>query len=255
MRIISPFKDYYDSALAYGMDPAVVYRRECSERPVPEAWRNAIDELLDHHPDGLWDPYFQPQARLALVVVGNKARRIWLSDTPTPEELSSNRGKSLALDTAEARDSLRSEAREIFGATYLKEHLADLDRFVSEMAQPVEVPPSWMVELAAPAYMIPWGVKRGDRSHRAILNPRLASLGMEKHLDPFTAMQEISMVLGQRLAAEDHAPRTVGDDRDIARAKGFDDQSFRTAAPGNKKENRKANRLRKRNGTNETDPS
>ena len=65
-------------------------------------------------------------------------------------------------------------------------------------------------------------------------------------MDPFTAFQEIAMFLGQSLTELDRAPRTVGDDKLIAASKGFDDQSFRTLAPGMKKLQRKANRERKR---------
>jgi hypothetical protein len=54
------------------------------------------------------------------------------------------------------------------------------------------------------------------------------------------------MYLGSQLAVEDRAPSTVGDDKIIAQSKGFDEQSFRTAAPGTKKINRKANRERKK---------
>jgi hypothetical protein len=71
-------------------------------------------------------------------------------------------------------------------------------------------------------------------------------LGFQHVLDPFTAFQEIARFLGSALAAEDQAPRTVGDDRTIAASKGFDDQSFRTQAPGSKKKNRMLNRERKK---------
>jgi hypothetical protein len=68
---------------------------------------------------------------------------------------------------------------------------------------------------------------------------------MQRHFDPFTAFQEISMFLGNQLAETDDAQRTTGDDRIIAQSKGFDDQSFRTASPGERKVRRKQNRIRK----------
>jgi hypothetical protein len=54
------------------------------------------------------------------------------------------------------------------------------------------------------------------------------------------------MFLGSSLAIEPIAPDTVGDDELIAKSKGFDEKSFRTAAPGQKKLNRKRNREAKR---------
>ena len=48
------------------------------------------------------------------------------------------------------------------------------------------------------------------------------------------------------LTKEDDAPNWVGSDSDISKQKGFDDLSFRTMAPGNKKVNRKRNKERKR---------
>lgn len=77
-------------------------------------------------------------------------------------------------------------------------------------------------------------------------NPRLADLGFQRVMDPFTCFQEIEMFLGNQLAQTDLAPHRVGSDDVIARQKGFDEQSFRTAAPGHKKENRARNRARKR---------
>ncbi|MFM9873217.1 MAG: hypothetical protein ACKVQS_07100, partial [Fimbriimonadaceae bacterium] len=79
-----------------------------------------------------------------------------------------------------------------------------------------------------------------------IINPRLANFGFQSILDPFTCFQEIAQYLGSELAQPDTAPLRKGSDEIIARAKGFDKQSFRTAAPGNKKLNRKTNRAKKK---------
>jgi hypothetical protein len=80
-----------------------------------------------------------------------------------------------------------------------------------------------------------------------LINPCLRNLKFQSLYDPFSCFQEISMFLANELAPPDIAPLRTGDDQTIARAKGFDDQSFRTAAPGIKKLNRKANRKRKTN--------
>ena len=79
-----------------------------------------------------------------------------------------------------------------------------------------------------------------------MLNPNLSLLFFYKKLDAFTTHQEIEQYMTNVLTPVDKNVVTVGDDVVIARQKGFDDQSFRTRAPGVKKENRKANRLRKK---------
>lgn len=73
----------------------------------------------------------------------------------------------------------------------------------------------------------------------------LREVGFERVMDPFKTWQEIQMFL-PNIGKPDEAPLTVGDDRTIAFAKGFDDQSFRTIAPGKKKLNRRENRMRKK---------
>ena len=85
-----------------------------------------------------------------------------------------------------------------------------------------------------------------NESVEIITNPRLATLGFQQELDAFSAFQEITMFLGSALVAEPFVPDTVGDDELVARSKGFDEHSFRTASPGAKKANRKRNKEAKR---------
>ncbi|RYG27540.1 hypothetical protein EON81_29960 [bacterium] len=77
-------------------------------------------------------------------------------------------------------------------------------------------------------------------------NPRLADLGFAREMDPYACYQTIETFLGSQLAQPDLAPQRVGSDEILARQKGFDAMSFRTAAPGAKKEHRAENRKRKR---------
>lgn len=246
MRIISPFKDYYDSALAYGIDPNLVYRREATATLTPAGWDNYLSAFLPVAPSGYDDPYAWFSIHLALVVIGSKGFRVWVPRDPelTTESLGVNSAVKLALPLAEARTKIVTELRDL-GFGYKWEPEDPVDDFLTEMNEPVTISEQWSVDLGAPCFVTWLGQRRGGQ-HSAILNPRLATLGVERYLDPYSAFQEITMFLGQKFAAEDKAPRTVGDDRVIAQSKGFDDQSFRTAAPGNKKENRKANRLRKK---------
>lgn len=82
--------------------------------------------------------------------------------------------------------------------------------------------------------------------NRILTNPPLRWVGLEKILDPYQAHQEIETYLGNVLTTPDDAPCTVGGDEVVARQKGFDQYSFRTQAPGHKKINRAMNKARKR---------
>lgn len=251
MRIISPFKDYYDSALAYGMDPNLVYCRETTSQLAPVAWNEMLESFMLADTFRAYRNHDEPNVKLAMIGFCGLGYRAWFStDLATADD---RLGAPIAL--AMAKDLVYEDARRITNEAGYRTAANRLDRAFAELLVPVDLPVEWFIELAAPCFLVtladPWGEVR----HPIVVNPRLSALGFEEFVTPFKAFQEIAMFLGQQLAVEDMAPRTVGDDRDIAQSKGFDDQSFRTAAPGHKKENRKANRLRKKNGTNETDPS
>ena len=99
----------------------------------------------------------------------------------------------------------------------------------------------------APSLLLARRIGNGGPKQYAVLrNPVLRDLEFQRVMDPFTAFQEIAMFLGGVLAVEDKAPLRAGSDEVVARQKGFDEWSFRTMSPGQKKLNRRANRLRKR---------
>lgn len=247
MRIISKFNDYYDSALAYGMDPNLVYRRETSVVRSPESWDGALRELIEFREPFFYDPVVTYHVGPALVVVGNRAFRIWVSDDVrfNDQTLGVNTTKSILVDDNQVAEILLQGVKDNFGMHNLPEAKRRIPEVLESYRQPFTISEKWV--LGAPCFAVPTIMCHGRQtSHPVVLNPRLATLGIDKRLDPFSAFQEITMSLGHWLAAEDNAPRTVGDDRVIAASKGFDDQSFRTAAPGKKKENRKLNKARKR---------
>jgi hypothetical protein len=105
---------------------------------------------------------------------------------------------------------------------------------------PRDLPP--FLSLNSPVFAIASSV----RNLQILTNPRLQTLGFEKVIDAFRAFQDISTFLGNDLTESNATPLTVGGDEVIAKAKGFDEMSFRTAAPGHKKLNRKAHKVKKR---------
>jgi len=248
LRIISKFNDYYDSALAYGMDPGLVYRRETSVALSPESWDGHLRALIEFDEPIFYDPCVDYSVAPALVVVGNRAFRYWVRTEVrfSEETLGVDRRDSIVVDDREVAEIMLREALSHFGEWNMRSAKEKMPELVAKMKEPVTVPETWLLELGVPCFAAPAVSRYGPKCHPIVLNPRLATLGLEKRLDPYSCFQEIEMFIGQRFAHEDRAPRTVGDDRVIAASKGFDEQSFRTAAPGKKKENRRANRARKR---------
>lgn len=254
MRIISKFHDYYDSAMGFGQDLNLVYRRD-PKKVVVEArlwpWPKSIlhtlvpEEFAHGWPEGLQGALlgfcgrfhwvFVQDVDLSVALGLTTSKEIWLTD----EE---------AFDLYAADEHWRATPwiRRRYGSPEprIKATIQRLHESAEACSRDEEI----FRALQAPVFL---ATARRDSWHHGfevgfITNPRLATLGFQHVLDPFTAFQEIARFLGSALAAEDQAPRTVGDDRTIAASKGFDDQSFRTQAPGSKKTNRKLNRERKK---------
>jgi hypothetical protein len=110
----------------------------------------------------------------------------------------------------------------------------------------IEIGESIHLEFKSPVVLVRCRKTWLDHNFSVVIDPSLKELGFVSKVDPFTTYQEIAMYLGNQLAQPDIAPQVVGDDETLARAKGFDEKSFRTQAPGSKKLNRKANRARKK---------
>jgi len=109
--------------------------------------------------------------------------------------------------------------------------------------QTVVVPSEIFIEMDAPYFVVS---ESGKSGLNIIKNPPLNKYSFFKLLDPFNCYQEIRMYMGNVLTTINMMPYTTGGDKVVAQQHGFDDMSFRTAAPGQKKLNRKINRLRKK---------
>ena len=78
------------------------------------------------------------------------------------------------------------------------------------------------------------------------VNPKLADYSFYRFFDAHSCFQKIQTYFSNFLTKLDESVTTTGDDKILAKQKGFDEMSFRTMAPGKKKLNRKENRLKKR---------
>jgi hypothetical protein len=242
MRIISKFHDYYDSAQGYGQDPNLLYRRETDEL-VFRPWGGdpRITQALD---EVKWS-----ELKLGVLAFCGRIFPIWFPEAleVTVENLCKQTTEKMWLAPEEVEELLNSQEESMMRRKYWWDSAVGITRRVAPYHGLVIGAESFRL-VSAPAFLCLRDGSSWPRvtNLKVIRNPRLVNLGLQKLIDPFSAFQEIAMYLGSALTAEDTAPRTVGDDRIIARAKGFDDQSFRTAAPGQKKLQRAENRKRKR---------
>jgi|GEM_PF-2244790 len=249
MRIISPFKDYYDPAQAYGIDPKLNYYRQ------PKIVEKVRLQDYFSIPDidsqlGYWNVEI---ARTGLLIVCGKLYPFLVQS----EVLEFNKCRDSYVHLSSTLPLSRSDPRIIGDG--VERPIADKDYWLEvvneyfdelDAVRGYEVGPAIHREVGAPiiltGFFRPYWQSGAIEPVQILTNPRLANFGFQTILDPFTCFQEIAQYLGNELAQPDIAPLRTGDDETILRAKGFDEQSFRTAAPGHKKLNRKVNRARKK---------
>lgn len=258
MRIISKFRDYYDIGLSYGIDEALVYVRETKDGPhlsIPKA-----DKIIKSMPWGLMrnstllNGYISPGllgfcGRLYPIYMGGhylregylNGNQDWLYkypmfctskqlrrfiDTQISEKSTHKQNCEILKDCLELDIGLKDRHR------WLKRPLTyrAMDEFGVE-STPIEL--DIFHKLGTPLFIYKEFNKRTSDSN-IILNPCLKDIGFASIIDPNTAFQEISMFLGGVLSRNENLPPTTGGDEVLLKAKGFDNQSFRTASPGKK---------------------
>ncbi|MDR3692638.1 MAG: hypothetical protein P4L46_24875 [Fimbriimonas sp.] len=253
MRIISKFHDFYDSAAGFGLDPERIYRRTPSRVEIETRFWSGSSDVLPYP----WIPRYrglpEPARSVTLGFCG-RFYPLWIDSSTAiaPEALTSESGERFWLSQDDALAKLRDLVDAVeYVRGYQERFLARARKIVEHDRRVLESPLDSKLfrDLKCPALVLfGHGGSGFSPMHTVeiIRNPRLTSFGFEKILDPFAAYQAIATFLSNDLVEGDPAPETVGGDEVIARSKGFDDMSFRTMAPGNKKLNRKENRLRKR---------
>jgi len=251
MRIISPFHDYYDTAIGWASDENQFYHRVSLGTGIDK-----FPEEIFHRP--VWRNYGHDKlkVRATWVGIGRRAFLRWVIGPVLPREYSKEIVGYTSLDLVKHIYGLwRSDVDigsfydEFFAEipTKWRPHYKD---FLVEAAnpKPIEISMEAFRQIGAPTYAFTFEhfYRHNAVSIDAVANVRLASFGIQSEMDAFTAYQEISMALNILQDNNDPNPRVVGGDEVILRQKGFDEQSFRNAAPSERKARRKANRARKR---------
>ena len=265
MKIVSPFHDYYDTALGHGVDPHVVWKRVPREwngkgLPLPDVAADA-DSL-----DAELGPRLLPASRPDRWRTRKPAwhyRRGWVAfcgrtypfiemidrhdapASPPPSTFCYSTGEVAAL--LKKKELARFERDDRVWRFELCR--ADVDDFFEQSPGSAELHRVTASPVVVGTHTLTAELRRRVAHLRRVevvtVNARLADFEFQSVVDPYTAFQELSMYLGGVLGRPEmeHAP--IPDDamRDM---KGFDEQSFKQIAPGDKKRKRRANRERKR---------
>ena len=226
MRLISRFHDYYDGALKsfYSEDPA--YFRE-SRKEALLTWSKTANELRTGKNMSVYDHIGVCLGRedgYCRVIVGfcgkvyymmrrrifNRADGTWKYD---------GAWKSVGYD----------EFVRINGS--FERFLYSGFAMMPDVSLMKEINEDLFVRLDAPVYAL---LCEGG-SLVAETNPELKPFGFAPVVDPYTAVQELQMYIGNQLAHDSHPEMPVGSDRVIAESKGFDKYSFRKPKRSGKK--------------------
>lgn len=239
MRIISKFKDYYDSCMAYGQDNNLVYLRKGEELEVsPDCkFRTEIHNASRLHEDvvymhrGLIGFCGKFYAYIRVYSYGDKFPSIrktsyyydyesLLKDYPN---FGDTKGKGFL--TKEIVPRLERD---------IKLWLNDKSWVSYSWGSRKQTPDTFnwkTLEKMFYDHKTPIFSLRDDRDSQTgysiTTNICLSERNFYKAMDAFTTFQELSMFLGNDLCSTQTPEMPVGDDVTIARSKGYDKYSFR----------------------------
>ncbi|GMV90634.1 MAG: hypothetical protein AMXMBFR82_04120 [Candidatus Hydrogenedentota bacterium] len=268
MRIISEFKDYYDSAQGYGMDPALTYVRK-TEVFEYETRFSMLGERRSHLPRGLdktLAPLVESIKRFPHAVSTRIGR--WRTENlqiPLSVKLIGFCGFIYpAIEIAGKTFHSTEDIATGLTSSYLKrcgtnekvlkaalERKVDARRGMYWQSDPL-THGTWLtassevlnrrfdplfIDLGIPAFKLEYiALNKGNRSDRIrlTLNPFLKADDFQKVKDPAGAFQEISMYLGNQLARQPDPASDIPDEI-LRDEKGFDKWSFRRHKEEDKK--------------------
>lgn len=256
MRIISPFHDYYDSAMATGTDERSVFLRRPEGNALPTGhamtiWENPLKPWVQRVQAAHVDPFGD-------MVVGRRQRE----KTADPGlVLFAGRAYPFMAVQETARDD---EPTFVWSLDELVAWLAERGEKLEERRRPwggkktdKQRMEEWfacrgadVTEAMAKAHVaivliedhgFVWG--RTQKAGQMIINPRLEPYGFARQLDPWTAYQELSMFVEGVLRHPDPVTEPISD-QDRLVQHGFDHWSFRKLPePSAPRKTRKAGKL------------
>lgn len=236
MRIISKFKDYYDSCNAFGFDPQSVWVRETQSAPLSHSPLNSIPIVRFYGfacktPKG--SRHYAILARL-IVFCGKLYPCLELIETdPSQSPIGVERTFFYSLEDFEAKmQSLGKSLDELLYRHYLDDWSsrgsARLKRWFESMTGFNSLAMKWSVETKTVSAVFPVRNPNSELAQDALIqiNPTLKDYQFYKLFSSPNAFQEVSMFYGGVLPSSISMPIQISDKDRIAQH-GFDKHSFR----------------------------
>ena len=245
MRIISSFKDYYDKAQAYGIDPRLVYVRETREIETRDQRTNKtlheppmqLQKFYQRTPDALLGGtyphggfrYGLQFCKGVLAFCGTLYPFVIVENGRCCYDIDHLRAELIAVSATTETLAYLEGPQKKMGRGW-KRHISQLEKERLHRA-------SWTALLAGDRAL-------DDEAHRAyaspvilyvdqvmhwphiVINPRLNQINFQTQVDPVTAWQRLSMYVGNNLVTQKDPEVGLTDKlrRDTA---GFDEWSFK----------------------------
>lgn len=254
MRIISNFRDYYDSVQSIAQDQSKVYERKTQEKIVmvstsysyPEGTKYITPEfsfMNDLKTSSRKSFPFGTTLNSYIVLIAGKAYIAYRAEVQYTVNLKTVSDSFIVTSIEDMCAKIANVVgRDVEGVistiiehndrNMFRENLNMLDRIIRDGQSPIEIGDSLFFEFGSPVLRIEhvnrhelpkksvfddW---RNYAALRVISNPNLSEISFQSVLDPYTAFQDISMyltgVLGQA-----HPPMVQIGDEDMKVAKGF----------------------------------
>ena len=236
MRIISKFRDYYDSAQGYGLDPNLIYHRINSRV-------DTIDiKALEKYKHQLHEEFYTANKlfkgentssisteRCLICFCGFLYPVVVTKRCINSGEIGRRIDKKYAYSEEDAIKDLskigykEAKKRSRFHKSYWYwydrgEGMEFFERKESEE----------LMQFSIENKYLSFVLEEGEKNEmKMTLNPCLKNYGFQKIFDSYAAFQEISMFLGGVLGSE-AAPMVQIEDKYIQEGHGFDEWSFKT---------------------------
>ena len=217
MLIVSKFHDYYDSAVAYGVDKSVVYKRETRQTEDSKRWS---PENKLHGKKRVWQVEefvvgfcgkIYPAIKLVedspSVIVETKC----FYDLDSLNKFLEDEGVNVTANKSWRSNWGRYSRYYISNASDRKKWF-DINHHADKKFDAV------FMKKKCPMFIY---------NHKGMIyNPRLKDVNFQKIMDSYTAFQEIYMYISGVLGTNENDMVNISD-RDMLKKKGFDKWSFK----------------------------
>lgn len=196
MKIISTFKDYYDSSISFGIDPTLIYPREKVVRPIKETRGNTTEPKYPH----LYCIYGLESQVYIIGFCGKLYPCVKVGD-----------------DFHYSEDSIPEETRDNSTTWFNNRYRTSLWDNTTDLSKHTE-----SLFLEAPVFVY----TQTANGKQITLNPCLKEFQFYKVVDPATAFQEISMHLGTYLSRNEISSQPLSE-KEALQKHGMDKWSFK----------------------------